>query len=385
MRPNAWRMVWPNAWRMVRWVCPVLVAALLGLPLAGCEGQTDSAHTGKQANESVQADGGVQVGSGTEVAVAVAKRMGAHLHSLRAEVQTLAHSAGAALARREAYPSRLLTGRYTTYPNGSMGKPKDDGGTAVWVSAATPVSEDRRRTVAALESLQPSILALHDEHPLVAQSYVLTTDDVAFFSPFIDSGPVFVENIRFSKVIRPIWEVSPAHNPERSCGWLEPYVDATGKGFVVSLSCPVDAPAHEGATGAPPHMLAVAGVDLTTAAITSRFVDPVAAPCLLLSKESVVLGANAAAETLGVVGLGTHYYVDTFTSDEPAPARFRLTDTDDPGRRQVWQAVLQGSPSARVALGGRTWVAHIATVPATGWHVVVLEDPAEPMQTGVQE
>lgn len=355
--------------RRVKWLCAVCIPVVLvfALLLAGCS-------SGVQERK-VLAERAL-----VERAQAIAEELSAELAHIVRRVEALTLHADRLLDQRSTQLRPRTT--YQTSPNGSLGKVHDDGGAGVWVSGVLPLTPARLATVATLEHLQSDLAELRAASPLVVQSYALTSDSVAFFSPFVDALALFTVNFDFREAVEPVRRLLQSDRPGL---WLDAYVEPTGKGYVVGYCARASAfglgqgqgqgqGLRQGQGQADSPLAVAVGVDLSVERLAERYCEAEDAPCLLVGADGTVLTANRAARELAVVPLGNMYYLQSAREEFRAPEHYRLGHTTDPGLKRLWESLgAPGPASMAVTVAGHEVLAHMAPVGTADWWVVLLQ------------
>lgn len=259
------------------------------------------------------------------------------------------------------YPPDGDDERFRYFEDIAYYKAADDGGCGVFASGFTPVGRRQRATVRMLETLEGRVMQLVHKQQFVDQAYLLTSEHIALFYPYLDAAAIFEPLTDFSVAYKPYYEAGPKHNPERAPVWVEPYVDATGKGYVVSVSAPVYA---EGG------FAAAAGSDLRTAPVGEAFLDQSPRRLMLVGRDGLVVHVNEALEKeAGLSGLGRLFYLEVVKTDVFAPDSKRLTHSDDPALRELASS-LPGQESFELTLEGTKYRVLRAEIRELGWYLV---------------
>ncbi len=242
-------------------------------------------------------------------------------------------------------------------------KCRDDGGCGMWASGFTPVDERVLRTIAAIESLSPDIVSLVTADELFAQGYILANDDFGVFYPYLDSVAFFPPLIDFHETYAPFYEAAPERNPGRGEVWLRPYLDATGKGYMTSVSSPIFL--RDGS------FAGVAGGDVEAITLKTRFLDPERNQMLLTRGFIPLAATDACVELLGLHDFTKFRYLEGVDKDAYASREYGLEENPElrdlagrlgPGVFFEWE------------FHGRTFQVYGAPVAETGWLLAELAE-----------
>ncbi|WP_156921458.1 cache domain-containing protein [Desulfovibrio inopinatus] len=240
-------------------------------------------------------------------------------------------------------------------------KPHDDGLCAMWASGKTPIGRQERQRIASLETLQPTLVQAVTENQFIQQAYILTKDHIAFYYPFISGVSLFEPKTDFYTAFFPFSVVTPANNPERTGRWIEPYIDATGKGYVVSYSHPV----YVNDT-----FEAAVGIDIVLRAIEETCL-PQDIPLILLSSQSIPVAVTPALHAMtGLEGLGPLYYFGKVQKDNPVSSTHRLVLKPDLQLRTLGRKIMEGQSEFYQMIGKKKFYIVTALIPAVDWYVV---------------
>ncbi len=274
----------------------------------------------------------------------------------------LAWETAVALGNPEAFRDGIYPeGRYRYYRGTVYFTPEDDGGCTVWASGVVPVDAALKAKIRILEHLDPFIKMTSWSSRFISQSYVLTKESVGVVYPFYDSVAYMPPLLDFNEAILPFYTAGPKHNPGRAPIWIEPYIDATGKGYTVSVSCPV----YVGDT-----FEGVAGSDIPLLPLRKALLDGEKAGFMLLSGEMFPAASNAPAEALlSVRGLNEYYYLDEVKEDVHAADSYKLGNSPDPDVKALATRLgdVRDAESFTWSVAGRGLLLTACPIPETKW------------------
>jgi len=240
---------------------------------------------------------------------------------------------------------------------------RDDGGCGAWASGFTPVNDRVLREIALVESLGPDIAAIVNGGGLVCQCYILSSDHFGVFYPYLDSAAIFPPKANFYQTYAPFFEAAPDRNPGGGELWIRPYLDATGKGYMISISSPIHGPGGRYA--------GAAGGDIEAAALKSRFLDPERLQLLVTSFGIPLAATDGAIALLGLHDFSKFRYLEGVEKDAYASRELGLKDRDD--LRDLAERLRPGA-FFDWDFGGRTYRVYAAPVAETGWLLAELAE-----------
>ena len=284
---------------------------------------------------------------------------------LRENTTRLAHKASTFFNTIDSIEGGLHPpGRYVFYEGTVYYTPVDDGGCNVWASGATPVDEELKSKISKMEHLDQHIKATAQSSEYITQSYILTGESFAFVYPFYDSVAVLPPGLDFSNSIMPFYLVDPEHNPDRSPTWVEPYIDATGKGYIITISCPIYS--DKGFEGS-------AGSDIAILPISRDFLEPRSEAWFMVTRNTLLVAVNKPCEELlSIEGLGEYYYLEGVQEDEYASQEYRLSMHESQDIRDL-ASRLDGNGHFEMDIHGRRIRFHQFAIDEVDWLLVLAQ------------
>ena len=249
----------------------------------------------------------------TDLAEKIALRLDEDLHALRKEAEDLAALVHSLYERKEELLASARTQDYAFAPNGIFYKTARDEGAALWISGATPITEDVKEIAYITEPLDEVFKALHKRHPLMVQSYYNDRNSLNRIYPSFDTIADFSRGLDIPS-FNFYFLADAKHNPSKKGVWVsEPYIDPAGRGWMISAIAPVY---HED------ELVGVPGLDVTLDALFEKHLADLGEPLAVISASgALVMATEQAMALLGLPPLDQHKYIeeirrDTFRSDE---------------------------------------------------------------------
>ncbi len=298
--------------------------------------------------------------------VAAAKLAG----QLEQDLRKIGEEAGRlATSLAELYPRRaeILPGidrsKYDFAPNGAFAKMTNDGGAALWVSGAVPITAEVQEIAYFTEAIDPELIRITRTLPEVAQAYYNDRHSLNRIYPWFDAIAQYPPKMNIPE-FNFYYLADATHNPGRKPVWVdEPYVDPAGRGWMVSAIAPVYV--QETLAG-------VVGLDVTIATIVDRYLKPQESPIAVIDRNGVLVAATERAiELMRMPPLKDHKYLetvkqDTFKPDEYNALKSRVREVREMAEQLLKKgearSVLPAPPGAFTALAVR--------MPEVGWTVV---------------
>jgi len=254
--------------------------------------------------------------------------------------------------------------RLRQQPSGALTTYRDDGGAAVFYSAATPKGPAQFEKLERLAAVDGLLRNVTLANPLIVQAYINTHDSMNRIWPWIDTAAVFDPHMRIPD-FNFYYEADAERNPSRAVVWTDAYVDPAGQGWLVSAI----APAYRGE-----FLEAVVGADVTIDRVVANVLDkeiPWQGFVLLIGKSGTLLALPSQGERLfALKELTAHDYVDVIRADTFKPEEFNVYRRGD--FAQIGK-LLRTQPSGSARLGGdEPHLVAWQTIPSVGWKLMSL-------------
>lgn len=254
--------------------------------------------------------------------------------------------------------------RLRMQPDGAMTTHRDDGGAAVYYSAATAKGPAEFEKLERLAAIDPLLRDVTLANPLIVQAYLNTHDSMNRIWPWLDAATQYdpdmvIPDFNF------YYEADASHNPSRAVVWTDAYVDPAGKGWLVSAIAPVYRDDF---------LEAVVGADVTIDRIVAGVLNkeiPWQGFVLLIGKSGTLLALPRQGEKLfALKELTQHDYVDAIRADTFKPEAFNIF------RRADLASIgdlLQAQPAGTSRLDGpEPHLVAWQTIPSVGWKLMSL-------------
>ena len=254
--------------------------------------------------------------------------------------------------------------RLRLQPSGALTTDRDDGGAAVFYSAATAKGRAEYDKLERLAAIDPLLRDVTLANPLIVQAYLNTHDSMNRIWPWLDAATQYDPNMVIP-AFNFYYEADARRNPSREVVWTDAYVDPAGKGWLVSAIAPV----YRG-----DFLEAVVGADVTIDRIVEGVLNkqiPWRGFVLLIGKSGTLLALPPQGEKLfALKELTAHDYVDVIRADTFKPGAFNIF------RRADLAAIgklLQAQPSGTSRLDGpEPHLVAWQTIPSVGWKLMSL-------------
>ncbi|WP_188746825.1 sensor histidine kinase [Marinobacterium zhoushanense] len=261
--------------------------------------------------------------------------------------------------------------RYTFSPEGAWYTSSDTGGAALFYSSIATIGVAQQQKAWRLAQLDPLMKQVVDGSDLIAQAYFNSYDSMNRIYPYFDvleQYPVDIDIPTYNFY----YEADAEHNPERGVVWTDVYVDPAGQGWMVSAIAPVYARQSSFLEG-------VVGLDVQVSAVIDQILSlklPWESYAMLLDSGGTIMAMPQSAELdWGLKELTSHSYDQAIRQDMFKPERFNIFKRPD--TEPLAAQLVSPEGIVTLSLNGRSKLATWATIPNTGWRLLIIVDEAE--------
>ncbi|MBB6480580.1 hypothetical protein [Spirochaeta isovalerica] len=260
---------------------------------------------------------------------------------------------------------------YEFYENVIYHNPVDQGHGKFLYSGYFPVGEKEMTKVKVMENVIPHLQWLVNEaeySDYITQTYLITYDTLIVFYPWSDLISFIPP--RRNIMDRGGWKtLNRENNPDRRWKWTPPYVDTTGKGFMVDLMLPVD----NGDI-----MEAFLGIDIIISTIKEKFFDDSEENYLLVDEmtSQIIAISSGAVDLLGVENAEAFRYLNMIDNsniyEQVMPDNLVLEKTNSPHMKELW---LKGREAEDfvISISGKPEKVYKKVIEGPRWYLFLLE------------
>ncbi len=299
--------------------------------------------------------------------LATAERIDAEFASVREVTRQLAKTTEA-LYLADSIAAVLPTvdaSQFALSDSGVFYKPKDDGGSAVFVSGCVPVDDAVKEIVYFTTPLDDAFKQIISKNRSVVQAYYNDKNSYNRIYPYFDvltqyEPKMVIPDFNF------YYLADATHNPNRDVVWVdEPYVDPAGRGWMVSSIAPVYADGE---------LAGVAGLDITINTVTERTRLSSGHPTLIFDKRGLLVSIDDSLTRLfSLPALKDHRYMETIKADTFAPDQYNLLKSKSPETRQLMTTILEQKKGRFDAKdGGIRYTILAEPIPELGWVMITV-------------
>ncbi|MFC3175512.1 ATP-binding protein [Novosphingobium bradum] len=265
-------------------------------------------------------------------------------------------------------PSAAERARHRFDADGAIYSTRDIGSAASFYSAKTRPSRADLAAMLRLGALDPLMIDIHRSTPGVMSVYFNSSRSYNRIYPYIDAGGQYPHDMDIPSY-NFYYLADARHDPQRKAVWTEAYVDPAGHGWMISSIAPV----WQGA-GRGERLAGVVGLDIGLGAIIDRLKRmnlPWMAYAVLVDREGRIIALPPEGEKdFNIRELTSHQYEQAIRQDSFKPDAFDLNRRAD--TRPLAEAMRRADAGeAELRFDGLHY-ASFATVPGTGWRLVVI-------------
>ena len=283
---------------------------------------------------------------------------------IRMEVETLSNKIAELYYKQNDILPTIDTRKYLLDNNGVFYKPKNDGGSAVFVSGFYPVNDLIKRSVYFTEPIDTAFKGLVKKYQEIVQIYYNDKYSYNRIYPYFDvlsqyEAKMDIPSFNF------YYLADKKHNPEKKSLWVnEPYVDPAGRGWMVSAIAPVYvADSLEG----------VPGIDVTINTITKRYIEDSPNSMYLIVDHTgvIVAGQEVAFNFFSFPPLYDHKYIETIKQDTYRKEQYNLSLSKDTTVRMIGQQIIKSDKTQfEIKLKGDNITVITAHIPELNWYLL---------------
>lgn len=194
------------------------------------------------------------------------------------------------------YTEKVEKSIFTYHENGAYYKPVNNGGSSLYYSAKTPITEYAIEKAIKTEWLDPIMSYIVETDDFVIQSYFNSFDNMNRLYPYIEMIPeVFGPAINMSE-FEFYFLADGYYNPERKIVWASPHFDPAGAGWIISCIAPVyNGDFLEGVVGLDTTISQIESISISIPSLTETIL-------LLIDDTGLIISMNNQANLL----LGLH-------------------------------------------------------------------------------
>ncbi len=296
-----------------------------------------------------------------------AHKINNELEQIRLEADNLAnYITNLYLRKNEILPS-IDKSKYELAETGVFYKPKDDGGSAVYVSAAERDNKDVKNTVYFTEPVDKELIRITKQYKAAVQVYYNNRESYNRIYPFMDVLAQYEPALQIPD-FNFYYLADKKHNPEQKSVWVnEAYVDPAGRGWMISAIAPVYV---EG------KLEGVPGIDITTNSLTDKFLTEEDKNIVIVDQNGVIVTAkDYSINLLSLPPLKDHRYIETIKMDTYRRDNYNLLKSKEKNvRAMAIEIIKNGKSKVEVVTKYSKYMAFAHRIDELSWTLIAFEE-----------
>ena len=254
--------------------------------------------------------------------------------------------------------------------NGVTYKVNNNGGSSVWYSSLTPMTDKTLEKAVKTEAMDPLFKELLKADDMIVGIYFNSFDSMNRYTPFLDEVyNVFEPNMNIPD-FNFYYLADRVHNESGGPVWTDVYLDPAGQGWMASCIVPI----YNG-----DFLEGVTGIDITIDSIVNNILDlklPWDASAFLVDSKGVILAMPESVEDIfKLKELRQQTYSETIKQDTLKPEAFNLFKNKDLLiASQIETFFSSGSEIGDFEVNGESYFLTKSTITETGWSLLILVD-----------
>lgn len=257
--------------------------------------------------------------------------------------------------------------QYTLDESGVFYRNKDNGGAAVYVSAAERDNKEVKNIVYFTEALDTELKRINDQYEEVVQVYYNNKDSYNRIYPFMDVLAQYEPALEIP-TFNFYYLADEKHNPEKKSVWVnEAYVDPAGRGWMISVIAPVFVNGK---------LEGVPGIDITTNSLTNEFLSEADKNIVIVDQNGVIVTArDYSINLLSLPPLKDHRYIETIKMDTYRRDNYNLLKSKEKNVRAMAKEVIEsGKNQVEVTTKYSKYIAFATPIEELSWTIIAFEE-----------
>ena len=257
--------------------------------------------------------------------------------------------------------------RYTFFNNTVYYTPRDDGCCEIWASGLVPVGPRLKAKIKMLEHLCTNLKRVLKSSQAFDDVYLTTYDGIIVNTPYTDVNTYLKPGLDFAKDWVTYWAADKKRNPEGRILWVEPYIDAMGRGYMTSVIAPVYSKGKR--------LEGTLGIDITVDAVNQCFITPAQRPLMIITNTSIPVACSRMFnQCFNIKGLENYNYLERAAENKYMPGSLSLALSRSPLKRGIAAWLKGNETSLKLNISGKEYLLKRASIAEVNWFLVSLEE-----------
>lgn len=295
----------------------------------------------------------------------LAERINVAFVEAREAVENLTVFTQGLLADPDRYPGLYPVTRYRYSRSHVYDTPEEDGHCEVWASGHIPIGAVEKVRIRVLEHLCPELKSAFHRLRLIDSLVLTTYDSIAMAYPYADMIAYMRPGLDLTKIWITCRTAGSKQNPDRKTLWVDPYIDALGRGYVISVVTPVYLNDF---------LEAFLRADISADAVSETFLSPSPKNLMIVTRTSVPVAVNKGAQAIiNLRGLEKYHYFHQQPENRSADPFLRMDQSGSESVRAIGAWISGPADEAQFVISGSMYRFVREAIPETGWFVVEMQ------------
>jgi len=242
---------------------------------------------------------------------------------------------------------------------------RDDGHCEMWASGYMPIGASEKRRIQTFEYLCPDLQKIYTRSDFVDYVYLTTYDSIVMGYPYADMHVYLKTGLDLTKVWVTYWAAAEKANPERKTLWVNPYIDAIGRGYMTSIITPV----YQN-----DFLEVTLGIDITVDLISDKFISLSKKNLMIVTRRTIPVAMNKnSLKILKIKGLERYNYLKKEAENRSISSSLMMTKSDSKDIRSIADWILSPEKEITLKVSGEQYIFLKEYIPEIGWFLVELK------------
>lgn len=240
--------------------------------------------------------------------------------------------------------------------------PDDDGHCEVWASGHIPIGISERQRIRLFENLCPVMKTIYSDNDFIDTVYLTTYDSIVMGFPYADIDAYMKPGLDLTQVWVTYSAAAQKANKNRRTLWVEPYVDAVGRGYMTSVITPVYKNDFLEAT---------LGIDITADLISDKFIALSDKNLMIVTDKTIPVAVNKNSFShLRMRGLENYNYLKKEAENKLISDSLKMINHPNYDVRNIAKWILSPEKDAVLPISGRSCYFFKEPIPEVNWYLV---------------
>ncbi|MCF6248028.1 MAG: cache domain-containing protein [Desulfobacula sp.] len=255
--------------------------------------------------------------------------------------------------------------RYTTTKNYIYYTPIDDGQCEVWASGHIPIGGSERKRIKMFEHLCPDLQNIYNRSNFVDNIYLTTYDSIVMGYPYADMHAYMQSGLDLTKVWVTYWAAAEDANPKKKTLWVNPYIDAVGRGYMTSIITPVYYNNFLEGT---------LGIDITVDLISDKFIALSQKNLMIVTGRTIPVAINKNSfNILRMKGLEKYNYLKKEPENRSISSSLMMTKNSSKDIQAIAAWITGPKKEIDLMIFGEEYSLIKEKIPEIGWFLIELK------------